>query len=256
MFLGLIFMWGMVSVLIKSLDVVENRIVFDSSVGSGFARWRPALVVLPIMVLLTLAAPSLGGKEVIGILPGRPRPDIFVQLFLLFMVAYIASVWVKEARHHVPNPYFILITLLFPILVPFFQGVFSEDMGFFVMVALPLFLVMLCATWKLDARIRLLVGLAGLAGVVAFFFLINSNLLSLEQVSMRRIAFFLDKTRMKSEYFFDYLAHLPILWSSGQGLTGEDSSRVISIRHSAKPVLMTTLPPCLFKGSWVPLAPF
>jgi len=135
------------------------------------------------------------------------------------VVAYFASLWEKSAARGAPHPMYILGTFAFALVLPFLQGAFAGDMGFFVMVCLPLLLILIGATWKLDARIRVFL-IACLALVLLAPFLFNLVHPPLESVSMRRIAFFMNKERIRTEYFFDYLAHLPILWSSSQGLFG------------------------------------
>ncbi len=218
-FLGLILFFWVVSLVVNLLERFEDKLAFYSSNAGGAVRWKPGILLLPLVLGLIMAAPVLGGKEVIAILPGRPRPDIFIQLVLLFVIAYFASVWEREAGRYVPNPLFILLTLGVAIAFPFIQGVASDDMGFFAMVSLPLLLVLIAATWKLDKRVRFFLTI-GLLFILACPLLLKFHLVSLDQVAMRRVAFFVDKARIKAEYFFDYLAHLPILWSSNQGFFG------------------------------------
>lgn len=219
MFLVLILLFLSASLVVNALEGFENRLAFYSSSAGGSVRWKPAMLLVSLVVGLILLGPLLGGKEVIAILPGRPRPDIFIQLALLFVIAYFSGVWEREAGRYVPNPFFILLTLAVAVAFPFIQGVASDDMGFFAMVSLPLLLVLIAATWKLDNRVRFFL-IAGLLFVLACPLLLRFHLVSLDQISMRRVAFFADKARIKAEYFFDYLAHLPILWSSNQGLLG------------------------------------
>ena len=219
LFLALIAGGLVLSLGINLLEKGEAWLDYLSSARGGIIRWRPALLLLLGLIPLILAAPMLGGREVIAILPGRPRPDIFSQLILLFLTAYLASVWVKEAGRAIPNPLFILLTLGIAVFGPFWQGFAARDMGFFFMVTPPLLLVLSRATWDLDHRVRALLLLAaGLAAISPL--LLRAGIIPLDEVSLRRIAFLADKERIRAEYFFDYLAHLPILWVSNQGFFG------------------------------------
>ena len=207
------------SLAVSLLRRIEERILFMSTSDNAGERWKPLVILIPVFLLFLIAAPLFGGKEVIALLPGRPRPDIFIQLFLIFAAAYLAGLWVKESQYGVPNPVWVIITLLIPITIPFIQGVVAGDMGFFVMVCMPMLVLLVFATWHLDRRIRLVMTICMLFFPLSIMVL-KSHRVSIDDYAMRRIAFFVDKERIKSEYFVDYLAHLPMLWSSDQGILG------------------------------------
>jgi len=219
MFLVLTLLFFVVFLVFNMLTPLEEHIYFLSSARMGQIRWKPMVWLMPALVGLVLAAPLLGGREVIALLPGRPRPDIFLQLLLLFLVAYFASIWVKEKQRGIPRISYIFVSFAIAVMFPFIQGVMAKDMGFFVMMGLPLLLVLVAACWHLDNRIRMVLVL-GLTFILISPLLFKLIAPSLEQVAMRRIAFFLEPERLKAQYFFEYLAHLPMLWAGNQGLLG------------------------------------
>jgi len=218
-FPGLVLMAVVLAVGVNSLGLLETKLSLHAVAAPGLARWRPILWLLPLFAVLILLAPMFGSREVIAVLPGRPRPDIFIQIFLMVTAAYFASIWEREAALRVPRPWIILLTFAAALLIPLLQGVISRDMGFFLMATPPLALVLVLATWRLDPRLRALMAV-GILGFVFGIFLVKLALINLDQLPMRRVAFFIDPQRLKAEYFFEYLAHLPILWVGDQGFFG------------------------------------
>ena len=218
-FPGLVLMALILAIGVNSLGFLETQLSLHAVAAPGLPRWRPMLWLLPLFAVLIMLAPMFGSREVIAVLPGRPRPDIFIQIFLIFTAAYFATIWEREAAMRVPRPWIILLTFVAALLIPLTQGVISRDMGFFLMATPPLALVLVLATWRLDPRLRALM-CAGMLGLVFGIFLVKLALINLDQLTMRRVAFFIDPQRLKAEYFFEYLAHLPILWVGDQGFFG------------------------------------
>lgn len=218
-FPGLILGCLLLAFVVNMFGYLEGHLSMHAAGAPGWQRWRPFAVFLGFFTLLILLAPMFGSREVIAMLPGRPRPDIFIQIFLIFTAAYFASIWEREAALRVPRPWVILLTFLATVTIPLFQGIVSHDMGFFLMAAPPVVFVLILATWHLDARLRVLLGMMAF-GIVAGIWFIKAAIINLDQLPMRRVAFFIDPQRLKAEYFFEYLAHLPILWVGDQGLFG------------------------------------
>lgn len=204
---------------IHAFSFLEARLSLHAASAPGTRRWQPLFWLMALFAGLMVLAPIFGSREVIAVLPGRPRPDIFIQVFLIFTAAYFASIWEREASRRVPRPWLIILTFAVILVVPLLQGTISRDLGFFLMAAPPLILVLILASWHLDARLRVLIGCVG-AGFLAGIWFIKMAYLNLDLLPMRRVAFFIDPQRLKAEYFFDYLAHLPILWVGDQGLFG------------------------------------
>lgn len=182
-------------------------------------RYAPLYGLLIIMLLAMVAAPLMGGREIIPFLPGRPRPDIFIQLALLLVVAYQAALWDRE-RTLKPTALFAVFGVYLVIFViPLIQGGIARDLGFFVIAALPLLGLLLIASWNMDPRLKSFFVLSFVL-ILALPALFKSQNPPLDSVAAQRLAFWIDKPRLKSEHFFDYQAQVPILWSSSQGLTG------------------------------------
>lgn len=209
----------LISALLGPLGALERHLSARPVVGDARSRYQPVLGMVALFVLAALAAPLMGGHEIIPILPGRIRPDIFIQVILLLITAYLAGIWEREKRNRVVPLLAVLIIYSGMVGLPFFQGVLASDMGFFLVVVCPLVTVLLMASWTLDRRIPLLVGFSVvvLLGLILFF---QFYQYPLDGVSAQRLAFWLDKPRLRSEHFFEYQAQIPILWSSSQGWFG------------------------------------
>ncbi|MDJ0840691.1 MAG: hypothetical protein QNK37_29540 [Acidobacteriota bacterium] len=218
-FLFVIAFFALVSLSLQWLAVWERR--FDRRPGNagGFARYAPLYSLMVLLVLAMVAAPLLGGREIIPFLPGRPRPDIFIQVALLVMVAYQAGMWERERRFRVAGLLAILGVYVVVFILPLLQGAIARDMGFFVVAALPLLVMLLIASWSLDQRLKSLFAVS-LMLVAALPFIFKMYDLPLDNVAAQRVAFWIDKPRLRSEHFFDYQAQVPILWSSAQGPFG------------------------------------
>ena len=87
------------------------------------------------------------------------------------------------------------------------------------MVWPPLFFIIILAAKFIDPRIvRLTV--VGLAAVVVFVFLLfDPRFTPVDNTAFNRILF-LSRERLKAEYFFDYMRHLPVIWTAAQGICG------------------------------------
>lgn len=205
--------------LISSFDFLETRLSQRAASRPGKSRWLPIFWLIGLFLGFIVLAPLFGSREVIAVLPGRPRPDIFIQVFLIFTAAYFAAIWEREATMRVPRPWIILLTFALTVTIPLIQGTVSKDMGFFLMATPPLVIVLILATWHLDPRLRVLMATTAFLFVGGIWF-VKMAYINLDQLSMRRVAFFIDPARLKAEYFFEYLAHLPILWVGDQGFFG------------------------------------
>lgn len=201
------------------LSWLESRLNFYIAAAVKGGERKPVVLLVPLIIGLILAAPIFGGKEVIALLPGRPRPDIFIQVFLLFLVSYFAAVWLRAGTRSMPRFTAALGTFVLIVILPLLQGSLSRDMGFFVTVGPPLLFLLIAATWNVDKRLRALVLVASIA-VFLLPLALRHPAVSLEQTSLQRLAFFVDQERVRAEHFFVYLAHLPILWVSSQGFLG------------------------------------
>ncbi len=209
----------LISALLPYLGRLERYLSAHPVVGHARQRYRPVLSMVALFALAALAAPLMGGHEIIPILPGRIRPDIFIQVILLLITAYLAGIWEREKRNQVVPLLAVIAIYAVMVGLPFFQGVLASDMGFFLVVVCPLVTVLLMASWTLDRRIPLLVW-TSIAVIVALVLFFKFYQFPLDGVSAQRLAFWLDKPRLRSEHFFDYQAQIPILWSSSQGWFG------------------------------------
>lgn len=182
-------------------------------------RYAPVLSLVFLLGLAMLAAPFLGGREIVPFLPGRLRPDIVIQVALLLIVAYQAGLWERERQARIVTLLSILLVFASVAVLPLLQGVVARDLGFFAVVFLPLVVMLTIAAWNLDARLKGLFALALLA-LLAAPFVFRQTTPALDQVWSQRVAYWVDRSRLRSEQFFDYLAHVPIQWSAAQGVTG------------------------------------
>lgn len=218
-FIFILVFFALLSVLLAQLARWERSLGARPLLSSSMARYLPMLSLLVLFIFAAISAPLLGGREIIPFLPGRPRPDILIQVILLVIVAYQAGLWERERRSKVANLLAILVVYVAIFLLPFIQGVLAHDMGFFLVVACPLLTILLLASWSLDRRLKALFALT-LVLLIATPLYFKYRQIPLDSVTAQRVAFWIDKPRLRSEHFFDYQAQIPILWSSNQGRSG------------------------------------
>ena len=167
-------------------------------------------------------APMLGGKEVVSILPGRFRPDIVIQIVLLFFVAYLAEFWQKAERKGKVPIWTVLISFAVPLAMTLLHVFLAEDLGFAAVVWPPVLVMAFLATYHMESRgtvvqIGLLIAaVAGVFGALQLDMIDQSSF----QEFRSRFLFAFDPLRLKAESFGSYLAHLPVVWSANQGLFG------------------------------------
>ena len=216
--MSIVFFLG-VSFALNAIGRMERTTISKSLESTFFQRYGPVLSLVLCIFLAMIAAPLLGGREIIPFLPGRFRPDIFIQIGLLLIVAYQAGLWERDRRARRTPVGSVLIVYAAIFLLPLAQGVLARDMGFFVVVFLPLLAILLISSWSLDQRLKALI-------VLSFAALLFAPVLfkvwtpDLDSVWAQRVAFWVDKPRLRSEHFFLYQAQVPIQWASAQGLFG------------------------------------
>lgn len=218
-FLMSIAFFAILSILLGGLARFERRLGAQPLLATRMGRYMPVLSLLALFVVAAISAPLLGGREIIPFLPGRLRPDIAIQLVLLVIVAYQAGLWERDRHNRVTRLGSVLLVYVAIFVLPLTQGILARDMGFFLVAACPLMTVLLMASWSLDRRIVALFFLS-LTLVIAVPIIFRLQNFSLDGVAAQRIAFWVDKPRLRAEHFFDYQAQVPILWSSAQGLFG------------------------------------
>jgi len=217
--LFVILFFALVALCLGPIADWERRLDARPADPSARRRYGPIYGLLALLFAAMVAAPLLGGREIIPFLPGRPRPDILIQIGLLVMVAYQAAIWERERRFRVAGLPAIMGVYVFVFLLPLIQGVIARDLGFFIVAVLPLLVILLIASWILDPRLKTLLALSLLA-VIALPILFKLQNVALDNVAAQRIAFWIDRPRLRSEHFFAYQAQVPILWSSAQGFFG------------------------------------
>ena len=218
-FLMVILFFLVLSLVLTGIGRWELNMNAHREFARGVHRYLPLLSLGVLMVLAMISAPLLGGREVLPFLPGRLRPDIFIQIGLLLIVAYQAGLWERERRIRVANLVSILAIYGFIFLLPLFQAYWPGTWAFLSWWPYPCLVFLLVSSWGLDARLKLLflVTVILLACLPTAF---RMHPIPLEKTAAQRVAFWLDKPRLRSEYFFQYQAQVPILWTSDQGPTG------------------------------------
>lgn len=135
------------------------------------------------------------------------------------MVAYQAAIWERDRRFRIAGLFSILAVYAVVFVLPMVQGVVARDLGFVVVAVLPLLAILLIASWSLDSRLAILF-IASLLIACALPILFKLESVPLDSTAAQRIAFWVDRPRLRSEHFFAYQAQVPILWSSAQGFFG------------------------------------
>lgn len=203
--------------LFDRVDSFLEKHIFKGAAG--------ILVILGSFILLTIAiAPLLGGREVVAWLPGRPRPDILLQILLIFLAAFLADYF---RRKYPLEPLKLRYIWLYFIALPgicVIQGWLAHDMGFILMVWPPILAMFAMSIWYLrPVNKQMAVILAVLAGfglIASVLMLAVPSFSMTDSSGFNRLLFIVDKQRLKAEHFFDFMANLPVTWSSGQGIFG------------------------------------
>jgi len=183
------------------------------------------LVIFGGFICLMLAiAPLLGGREVIAWLPGRPRPDIILQIILIFLAAFLADHFKRKYPHEPLKLRYIWLYFAALPGICVLQGFLAHDMGFILMVWPPVFAMFAMSIWYLrpvNKQMAVILTVFVIAGLVAgILMLYYPEFSPTDSSGFNRLLFIMDKQRLKAEYFFDFMANLPVIWSSGQGFSG------------------------------------
>ncbi|MCP4347981.1 MAG: hypothetical protein GY795_20955 [Desulfobacterales bacterium] len=205
---------------LKFVDITESYIVksmFDKPKNLAYGILMVSIVIIFFAIL---SARMLGGREVIPFIPGRPRPDILLQVMFLILTAFLADYWIKTSYDYRLNIWQILLSFALPLGACFAQSFIAEDKGFIILVWPALVFIVLVSTWKLDPRIWVSAALIAAMLILGIIVSLNPKYSPVGSDDFNRILFITNPERLKSEYFFDYLAHLPMLWSSTQGIFG------------------------------------
>ncbi|CAN2042895.1 membrane hypothetical protein [Candidatus Magnetomoraceae bacterium gMMP-15] len=182
---------------------------------------RNILVIFLIIIGISIVcAPLLGGREVIAIIPGRPRPDIIIQITLIFLVAYLAEYLRRVYSRKIINLGHLLMFFACPLVVCGLQGYLAQDFGFIIFVWPVLLIMIYLSIWYMDKRILKIIGICLIPFVFSIIYYLNPEHSPVESQSFNRILFIFQPDRLKLEYFFDYMAHLPVIWSGTQGILG------------------------------------
>jgi cell division protein FtsW (lipid II flippase) len=223
-----------ISVFINVFDWIDEHLISRLSswvLGGGAGATIQTLTAnragifsafIVVLAASLLIAPLIGSREVIAFLPGRPRPDIILQIALLIIIAYLADVFTKQEERGL-SIHFVIIALflVFIFAVCFIQGVLAKDFGFFIFIFPPLFIMALMSTWNKDKRVvpSILICIVVFMIIFAWYMLKPDNA-PIDSSEFNRILFCFFKERLRAEYFFDYLANIPVVWASTQSFFG------------------------------------
>jgi len=205
----------LINLVLNGLEKFDR--IWIDSLSSDIKYIITILVV--IFPLLIFIARAFGGREVINIFPIRIRPDIFTQILLVYLVSFLAEYLRRKSKKRPIRLLFIFSLYSYPFCVCLFQGIISKDFGFIICVWPPLLFLLFLASWNKEKRLLPLLTVLGISLFLGFY-IIMTQYSFIDNRAFNRILFSFDPERLKAEYFFDYLAQIPVLWSCSQGIMG------------------------------------